>query len=52
MDYNSLKDAQSSLGTGTVIVMDKSTDIVAAIACFANMNLAVNVYLVEKAPLG
>ncbi|KAG2081777.1 NADH-binding subunit of NADH:ubiquinone oxidoreductase [Suillus cothurnatus] len=27
MDYDSLKDAQSGLGTGAVIVMDKSTDI-------------------------
>ncbi|KAG8842118.1 NADH dehydrogenase [ubiquinone] flavoprotein 1, mitochondrial [Tulasnella sp. 330] len=35
MDYDSLKDAQSGLGTGAVIVMDKSTDIVAAIARFA-----------------
>ncbi len=32
MDFDSLKDAQSGLGTGAVIVMDKSTDIVAAIA--------------------
>lgn len=32
MDYDSLKDAQSGLGTGAVIVMDKSTDIVSAIA--------------------
>lgn len=35
MDYDSLKDAQSGLGTGAVIVMDKSTDIVAAIARFS-----------------
>ena len=35
MDYDSLRDAQSGLGTGAVIVMDKSTDIVAAIARFA-----------------
>ena len=35
MDYDSLKDAQSGLGTGAVIVMDKSTDIVSAIARFA-----------------
>lgn len=35
MDYDSLKDAQSGLGTGAVIVMNKSTDIVAAIARFA-----------------
>jgi len=35
MDFDSLKDAQSGLGTGAVIVMDKSTDIVAAIARFS-----------------
>lgn len=38
MDYDSLKDAQSGLGTGAVIVMDKSTDIVAAIARFASVS--------------
>lgn len=32
MDFDSLKAAQSSLGTAGLIVMDKSTDIVAAIA--------------------
>lgn len=37
MDYDSLKDAQSGLGTGAVIVMNKSTDIVAAIARFAKV---------------
>ena len=37
MDYDSLKDAQSGLGTGAVIVMDKSTDIVRAIARFAHV---------------
>ncbi|KAG1801958.1 NADH-binding subunit of NADH:ubiquinone oxidoreductase [Suillus variegatus] len=36
MDYDSLKDAQSGLGTGAVIVMDKSTDIVSAIARFSS----------------
>ncbi|KAF5311225.1 hypothetical protein D9611_012985 [Ephemerocybe angulata] len=36
MDYDSLKDAQTGLGTGAVIVMDKSTDIVSAIARFAD----------------
>ncbi|KAJ6567600.1 NADH-binding subunit of NADH:ubiquinone oxidoreductase [Mycena vulgaris] len=36
MDYDSLKDAQSGLGTGAVIVMDKSTDIIAAIARFSS----------------
>lgn len=38
MDYDSLKDAQSGLGTGAVIVMDKSTDIVSAIARFAHVS--------------
>ncbi|KIL58483.1 hypothetical protein M378DRAFT_27540 [Amanita muscaria Koide BX008] len=36
MDFDSLKDAQSGLGTGAVIVMDKSTDMVAAIARFSH----------------
>jgi NADH-quinone oxidoreductase subunit F len=31
MDFDSLRDAQSGLGTAAVIVMDKSTDIIAAI---------------------
>ena len=37
MDFDSLKDAQSGLGTGAVIVMDKSTDLIAAIARFAHV---------------
>ncbi len=32
MDFNSLRDVRSGLGTAAVIVMDKSTDIVKAIA--------------------
>ena len=32
MDFDSLRDAKSGLGTGAVIVMDTSTDLVAAIA--------------------
>ncbi|KAJ3171604.1 NADH dehydrogenase [ubiquinone] flavoprotein 1, mitochondrial [Geranomyces variabilis] len=32
MDFDSLRDAQSGLGTAAVIVMDKSTDIVQAIS--------------------
>ncbi|CCH44717.1 NADH dehydrogenase (ubiquinone) flavoprotein 1 [Wickerhamomyces ciferrii] len=32
MDYDGLKDVGSSLGTGAVIVMDKSTDIIKAIS--------------------
>jgi len=35
MDFDSLRDAQSGLGTGAVIVMNKSTDIVSAIARFS-----------------
>ena len=35
MDYDSLKDHQTSHGTGAVIVMDKSTDMISAIARFA-----------------
>ena len=31
MDYDSLREAESGLGTGGVIVMDKSTDIIEAI---------------------
>ena len=37
MDYDSLKDAQSGLGTGAVIVMNKSTDIVKSIARFSHV---------------
>lgn len=32
MDFDSLKDCQSALGTGAVIVMDKSTDLIKAIS--------------------
>ncbi|PWN45694.1 putative NADH2 dehydrogenase flavo protein 1 [Ceraceosorus guamensis] len=35
MDFDGLKDAGSSLGTGAVIVMDKSTDVIKAISRFA-----------------
>ena len=41
MDYDSLKDAQSGLGTGAVIVMNKSTDVVKAIARFAHVSLPI-----------
>ena len=46
MDYDSLKDAGSGLGTGAVIVMDKSTDIVRAIARFSSVS-----YLYPPPPL-
>ena len=32
MDFDSLREQQSGLGTAAIMVMDKSTDIVAAIA--------------------
>jgi NADH-quinone oxidoreductase subunit F len=35
MDFDSLRDAQSGLGTAAVMVMDKSTDVVRAIARLA-----------------
>ncbi len=35
MDFDSLKEVQSGLGTAAVIVMDKSTDIIRAIARIA-----------------
>ena len=35
MDFDSLKDVKSGLGTAAVIVMDKSTDIVRAISRLA-----------------
>ncbi|TIC00528.1 NADH-ubiquinone oxidoreductase [Wallemia mellicola] len=35
MDFDSLKDAQTSLGTGAIIVMDQSTDMIKAISRFA-----------------
>ena len=40
MDFDSLKDLGSGLGTGAVIVMDKSTDIVAAISRFSKVGYA------------
>ncbi len=36
MDFDSLRDVQSGLGTAAVIVMDKSTDIIRAIARLAH----------------
>ena len=35
MDFDALRDVQSGLGTAAVIVMDKSTDIIAAVARLA-----------------
>jgi NADH:ubiquinone oxidoreductase subunit F (NADH-binding) len=42
MDYDSLKDHGTSLGTGAVIVMDQSTDMIAAIARFVSLPTARN----------
>jgi NADH-quinone oxidoreductase subunit F len=36
MDFDSLRDVKSALGTAAVIVMDKSTDIIEAIHRFAH----------------
>ncbi len=36
MDFDSLRDVKSGLGTAAVIVMDKSTDVIAAIARLAH----------------
>jgi len=36
MDFDSLKESQSGLGTAAVIVMDKSTDVIEAIANLAH----------------
>ncbi|MGO1117617.1 NADH-quinone oxidoreductase subunit NuoF [Rhodovibrionaceae bacterium A322] len=36
MDFDSLREAQSGLGTAAVMVMDKSTDIIEAIARFSH----------------
>ncbi len=36
MDFDSLRDVKSGLGTAGVIVMDKSTDVIAAIARLAH----------------
>jgi NADH-quinone oxidoreductase subunit F len=36
MDFDSLREAQTALGTGGVIVMDRSTDVVAAIGRIAH----------------
>ncbi|KIL58489.1 hypothetical protein M378DRAFT_316308 [Amanita muscaria Koide BX008] len=49
MDFDSLKDAQSDLGADTVIIMDKSTDIIAAIARFSHVrvqSLTTYIYLI------
>ena len=38
MDFDSLKDYGSGLGTGAVIVMDKSTDVINMIARFSKVS--------------
>jgi NADH:ubiquinone oxidoreductase subunit F (NADH-binding) len=45
MDFHSLKDAQSGLGTGAVIVMDKSTVVQRS---FTNTSRAASAHLAEK----
>ena len=55
MDFDSLKNAGTGLGTAGVIVMNKTTDIVEAIvrlAFFTSMKVVDNVHLVEKVLVG
>ena len=55
MDFDSLMSVKSGLGTAAVIVMNRQTDIIKAIASchiFINMKAVVNVLLVEKALVG
>jgi NADH:ubiquinone oxidoreductase subunit F (NADH-binding) len=39
MDFDSLKDFGSGLGTGAVIVMDQSTDVIKMIARFSQVSI-------------
>jgi NADH dehydrogenase (ubiquinone) flavoprotein 1 len=41
MDYDSLKDHGTSLGTGAIIVMDNTTDMISAIARFVSRGQAI-----------
>jgi NADH dehydrogenase (ubiquinone) flavoprotein 1 len=41
MDYDSLKDHGTSLGTGAIIVMDNTTDMISAIARFVSRSRAI-----------
>ena len=52
MSYDSLKDVQSGLGTGVVIVMKKSTNIVAAIARFTPVSPILRCLFLAKTLLG
>lgn len=55
MDFDGMRDVGSSFGTGGMIVMDKSTDIIKAIwriAAFLSMKVVVSVHRVVKAQVG
>ena len=55
MDFDSLMSVKSGLGTAAVIVMNRQTDIIKAIArlsYFISMKAVVNVLRVEKALVG
>ena len=55
MDFDSLMSVKSGLGTAAVIVMNRQTDIIKAIArlsYFISMKAVVNVLLAEKALVG
>lgn len=50
MDYDSLQEAGTYFGTGAVIVMDRSTDLVEAVrrcACFHFSFLSTSFFLVK-----
>lgn len=48
MDFDSLRDLQSGLGTGAVIVMNKETDIIRAIARFAKVRLWLSLFFIPS----
>ena len=52
MDFDSLRDVQSGLGTAAVIVMDKSTDIIKAIARLSQVLHARKLRPVHAVPRG
>jgi NADH:ubiquinone oxidoreductase subunit F (NADH-binding) len=52
MDYDSLKDHGTSLGTGAIIVMDNTTDMISAIARFVSRSRAITHGSEQSADLG
>ena len=55
MDFDSLQENKTGMGTGAVIVIDKQQDIIKCISRlsdFSNMKVVDNVLLVEKDVIG